>query len=49
MGPVIGLKFAHYVPDVEIHGCFGDREHVGYLLIAVAISNQFQDIEFSRR
>src|SRR5262245_13712260 len=47
MGPVVCLQFIHDVFDVEVDGCFGDREEVGDLLIAMAVANEAQHFELA--
>src|SRR5262245_22762240 len=48
MSPVVGLKLLHDILDVKVDRGLGDRELIGNLLVAVAIADQFQDLQFTR-
>jgi hypothetical protein len=47
MGPVIRLEFVHEVSDVEINRGLSNIQLIRDLLIAVAVSNKPQNLEFS--
>ena len=49
MGPIVGPELIHEILDVEIDGGLRDGQFIGNLFVAVAISNESKDFQFSHR
>jgi hypothetical protein len=45
---IVGAEFVNEVLHVEVDCSFRDAQHVGNLLVAVAITNQAEHIQFAR-
>ncbi len=49
MSPVVGPQLTHEVLNVETDGGLRDHQLIGNLLVAIAISNQPEHLEFPSR
>src|SRR6266481_3679778 len=49
MGPIVCLKFIHQVLDVEVNRGLRNRQLIGNLLVAIAISNESKNLQLPGR
>jgi hypothetical protein len=49
MGPIVGPELIHEILDVEIDRGLRDGQFIGNLFVAMAVSNESKDFQFSRR
>jgi hypothetical protein len=49
MRPIVGPELIHEILDVEINGSLRDRQVIGNLFVAMAVSNESKNFQFSRR
>jgi len=49
MGPIVGPELIHEILDMEIDGSLRDGQLIGNLFVAMAVSNESKNFQFSRR